>query len=123
MAINPAADYGHDVACISDADDLFSEVEGIDLLIQDAINAVTSDDFLGEGGDGRGKEIRMVMGAPEDELEGAQVVFAEVVERDERINKCEIVLAPTITNGLADVLLEMHCETDLGPFDFTKPIS
>jgi hypothetical protein len=123
MAENPAQDYGVDIACVVDADELFSEAEGIDVVAQDALHAITQEDFLGPGGDGRGIDVRKFIGAKQNFLIEQQPIVAEVLERDERINHAEVVLTATTSNGLADVQIQITCFTDAGPFSLTRKVS
>ena len=123
MAENPAQDYGKDIACVVDADELFSDVEGPDVVAQDSLHAITQEDFLGPGGDGRGIDVRKFIGAKQSFLTSQQPLVAEVIERDERVNHVDVVLTATTTNGLADVRIEINGETDLGPFSLTRNVS
>jgi len=123
MAKNPAQDYGLDVACVVDADELFSEAEGVDVVAQDALHAITQEDFLGPGGDGRGIDVRKFIGAKQTFLTSQQPIVAEVIERDERISQVDVVLTATTTNGLADVEIQITGFTDAGPFSLTRKVS
>jgi hypothetical protein len=123
MALNPAQDYGLDVACVVDADELFSEAEGVDVVAQDALHAITQEDFLGPGGDGRGIDVRKFIGAKQTFLTSQQPIVAEVIERDERISHVDVVLTAVTTNGLADIQIEITGFTDAGPFSLTRKVS
>lgn len=123
MAQNQAQDYGIDVACVVDADELFSEVEGIDLVAQDALHAITQEDFLGPGGDARGIDVRTFMGANQSVLTSRQPIVAEVLERDDRITHADVVLTEITTKGLSDVLLDITCFTEEGSFTLTRKVS
>lgn len=125
MAENPAIDYGFDIGCPTrDADDLFSEVSGLDLLVQDTIHVLTADDFLGEGGDGRGYDTRKLMGATTEELAGLQAILEDVIERDDRILKATVVITTqTEVAGFDDISLDVSCTTTAGPFRFTKTVA
>jgi hypothetical protein len=123
MAQNPAQDYGLDVACVVDADELFSEAEGVDVVAQDALHAITQEDFLGPGGDGRGIDVRKFIGAKQTFLTSQQPIVAEVIERDERISQVDVVLTATTTNGLDDVVIQITGFTDEGPFSLTRKVS
>lgn len=123
MALNPAQDYGVDVACVVDADELFSEAEGVDVVAQDALHAITQEDFLGPGGDGRGIDVRKFIGANQTFLNSQQPLVAEVLERDDRITHADVVLTAIMSNGLADVQIQITGFTDEGPFTFTRKIS
>jgi hypothetical protein len=123
MAQNPAQAYGEDVACIVDADELFSEAEGLDVVAQDSLHAITQENFLGPGGDGRGIDVRKLIGASQDELTSTQPLIAEVLERDDRITHADVTLTAVMVNGLADVQLEITGYTAAGPFSFTRNVS
>jgi hypothetical protein len=123
MAENPAQDYGVDLACIVDADELFSEAEGPDVVAQDALHAITQEDFLGPGGDGRGIDVRKFIGAKQEFVTAQQPLVAEVIERDERVNHVDVVLTLVTTNGLSDLKIELKGETDAGPFALTRNVS
>lgn len=123
MAQNPAQDYGLDVACVVDADELFSEAEGVDVVAQDALHAITQEDFLGPGGDGRGIDVRKFIGAKQTFLTSQQPIVAEVIERDERISQVDVVLTAVTTNGISDVQIEITGLTDEGPFSLTRKVS
>lgn len=123
MAENPAQDYGKDIACVVDADELFSEVEGVDVVAQDALHAITQEDFLGPGGDGRGIDVRKLIGASQEVLNSHQPLIAEVLERDDRITHADVTLTAVTTNGLADVTMQITGYTALGPFTFTRNVS
>lgn len=119
MAQNASLAYGKDIACIKDADDLFTDATGLDLLRQDAIHLVTTDDFLGPGGDGRGFDVRNLLGMPVSKLASFQPVLSTVLTDDDRILTADVTLTATTTRGLADVIVAVACTSDLGPFDFT----
>jgi hypothetical protein len=123
MAINPPLTYGRDVRCIADCDDMMSEAVGLDVIVQDAIHRITCDSVLGPGGDGWGKDCRTLIGLTRQELAGQQPIYAEVLERDERINSAEVTLRSVTRNGLADVEIEAVCQTELGPFALIKSVS
>lgn len=123
MSLNPAQDYGLDVKCVVDADELFSEAEGVDVVAQDALHAITQEDFLGPGGDGRGIDVRKWIGAKQTFLTSQQPIVAEVIERDERISHVDVVLTAIRTNGLDDVQIEITGFTDAGPFSLTRKVS
>jgi hypothetical protein len=123
MALNPAQDYGTDIACVVDADELFSEAEGVDVVAQDALHAITQDDFLGPGGDGRWIDVRKFIGAKQTFLTSQQPIVVEVIERDERISHVDVVLTAITSNGLADIQIEITGFTEAGPFRLTRKTS
>lgn len=123
MAINPAEAYGLDVACLSDADELFTEAEGLDIVIQDVFHLLLSDDFLGPGGDGLGFDCRRLLGLSTTELVGLEPVLSQVVETDDRILRGVSVTLRSVTrNSVADVDITVEAETELGPFKQTKSV-
>lgn len=126
MSENAPNLYGRDIRCVRDADDLFSEVEGIDVVFQDALHRITTDDIL--GGDegiivGWGYDVRRLVGMPASKLGAQQPIVAEVLTRDPRIQSADVTLTATTTNGLADVLLRANCLTALGPFSIVRKVS
>lgn len=123
MALNPAQAYGKDIACVVDADELFSDAEGVDVVEQDAIHALTQEDFLGPGGDGRGMDVRKLIGAPQESLTAQQPLIAEVLERDQRITHADVTLTAVVTKGVADVRMQVTAYTAAGPFSFTRNVS
>lgn len=123
MAQNPATYYGLDVACVSDADELFSEAEGVQVIFQDAVHRLTVQSVLGPGGDDWGFDCRKLIGMKQKDLTRMQPTLIEVLTRDDRILTADVTLTETKTNGLIDAEIAVHCETDEGPFDFTSPIS
>lgn len=123
MAENLAQAYGLDIGCVVDADEFFSEVDGVDLAEQDCLHAITQEDFLGPGGDGRGTDVRKLIGAKQSVLTLQQPIIVDVIERDERINHADVTLTAITTNGLADVQIEIRAFTDLGPFTLTRKVS
>jgi hypothetical protein len=122
MAINPPNQYGRDVKCISDADPLFSEATGLDIIVQDAIHRITTENVLGPGGDGWGKDCRKLIGKPQQELDAEAPLYAEALERDERIDSADVALTAVTRNGLADVQIAATCQTALGPFSLIKSV-
>lgn len=123
MATNPASYYGRDVACVLDADELFTEAVGIDVVRQDAIHRITTDDVLGDDGTGSlmvvgwGFDCRRLLGLSTLKLTAHQPILAEVLTRDQRVQQADVTLTPVRTNGLADVALFARCVTALGPFE------
>ncbi len=123
MATNPATDYGLDIQCINDADELFSEVEGIQVVAQDALHLLLSDDFLGPDGDGLGYDCRRLIGLPDSALIVLQPTLEAVLKQDDRILTATVLLTPTRNNGVSDVTIKAICETAEGPFTLTKNVS
>lgn len=124
MATNPAIAYGRDVRCVSDADELWTEITGTDVVYQDALHRITTDDVLGPGGDGWGFDVRRLLGIPTSKLAAYQPVIVEVLQRDQRIASAEVKLTPTTTNGVVDVRIEVACTTTVGTsFTFIRNVS
>ncbi len=122
MAVNPLVEYGLDIACVSDADELFTEAEGLEIVAQDCLHLLLCDDFLGPDGDGLGYDCRRLIGLSTDELIGLQSVLVSVLEQDDRVLKATVLLTPIVSNGLADVFINATCETAAGPFSLTKSV-
>lgn len=129
MATN-ASDYGRDVLCVLDADELFSDGVGLDIVRQDALHRITTDDVLGDDGTssilivGWGFDCRRLLGLPASQLAAYQPILSEVLTRDPRVLSADVTLTPTVTNGLADVALRAECRTVTGQtFSIVGPVS
>ena len=117
-------DFGTDIRCIKDADELFSEVSGVDLIIQDAIHRITCDSVIGPGGDGWGKDIRREVGKPIREVEKLSGLYSDVLMRDQRIDKVNVsITAVKHGDGTADLLVSVDGDSAFGPFKFVRMIS
>jgi hypothetical protein len=124
MAVNAAAAYGSDVACLVDIDELCSGLDGIDLVRQDAYHRITTDDVLGPDGDGWGYDVRKILGMPMARALMIGPTISAALTRDDRILTADVALTPTTRpNGMDDILMEIHCHTAAGPFDLTTTIS
>jgi hypothetical protein len=124
MAVNPETNYGVDVACVQDADPMWSEVTGVALVRQDTIHVLTCDSFLGPNGDGRGFDVHKLLGMPAEQVITMGPTIAGTVLEDERILTCDVLLTPIYRpNGTVDIDLEVQCTTALGPFTLTGPVS
>lgn len=131
MSRNPAASYGRDIRCLTDADELFTEVEGVELVRQDALHRLMTDNILGDDGTGTeshvivgwGFDVRRLLGMSASKLAAHQPILAEVLMRDERIETADVVLTKTTTNGLDDVALSVNGTTALGPFSIVRNVS
>lgn len=123
MAVNPDNQYGLDIACVDDADELFTEVSGVNLVAQDMIHRITTDHVLGPGGDDWGYDMRNLLGAKTEVLARMQPTVTEVIQRDERINTADVTLTATTRNGLADIDVRIECTTAFGPFTLTSALS
>lgn len=119
MADNIPAAYGRDVRCLRDADELMSEVEGIDVIKQDTFHLITCEDFLGPEGDKRGTDLRKLAGGTEEDLIRAGAIVSQVIQdADPRIETCDVELKSLKnSNGTLDVWVSIRCQTALGPFD------
>jgi len=123
MATNPETYYGLDLACVSDADEMFSEAVGLDVVFQDAIHRLTCDSVLGPDGDDWGYDCRRLLGAKDSELALLQPTLVEVLTRDDRVDGADVALTSVLTNGLRDVQISATLYTALGPFSFTKSVT
>lgn len=123
MAINKPSAYGRDVRCVTDADPLWTEVIGVDVVKQDAYHRLTNDTVLGPGGDGWGFDVRKLIGLPASELTAYQPTISEVLQQDPRIDTADVILSATTSNGLAAVRIEATCTTVEGPFKLVKLVT
>lgn len=123
MAVNKPSAYGRDVRCVNDADALWTDVTGLDVVKQDAIHRLTNDTVLGPGGDGWGFDCRKLVGLNPSELSAYQPVLSTVLQQDDRIDAADVLLTVVTTNGLADVRIAVTCYTAEGPFEFIKNVS
>jgi hypothetical protein len=123
MATQDAKYFGVDLACVIDADELFSEVSGEALLIQDSIHRLTTDAVLGPGGDDWGYDCRRLIGASNEELERMQPTLSEVLSRDDRVISADVTLSSVAHNGMSDMSVDVTLHTALGPFSFTRTLS
>lgn len=118
MAINPAIAYGRDIACGTDADELWSSATGVAVVRQAAYHRLTNDDVIGPGGDGWGYDVRRLLGAKSSIVATISPVLSEVLQRDPRIETADIqVRAVRLASGLDDVSVRVRCTTAAGPFD------
>lgn len=119
-----ATDFGTDIACVYDADAFFSTTSGIDLVRQDAIHRLLTDDILGDDGTGSlviagwGYDVRRLLGMPASRLASMQPVLSEVLTRDERVDSADVTLTSRTVRGLTDVLVEVVGRTADGAFSF-----
>jgi hypothetical protein len=124
VATNPEEYYGRDIVCVQGADALFSEVVGIGVVRQDAIHRVLTDDVLGPGGDGWGRDCRSLLGIKAELAPSYAPIFEEVLTRDERVLTAEVqILIESSLTQLKTLTFEASCTTDLGPFTFTLIVS
>lgn len=123
MTYNPAQYYGVDIKCVSDADELFTEVTGVDCLTQDLLHRLTCDAVLGPNGDDWGYDCRRLIGANDDELKRMQSTISEVLSRDERVDSADVTLTSVATNGFVDIEVSATIYTALGSFEFTRTLS
>lgn len=129
MAANESAAYGEDIRAVFDGDELLSTTEGLEVVYQDALHRLMTDDILGDDGTGGfmisgwGFDCRKLLGINSSRLKSYQPILSEVLTRDPRIDSAEVVLTPVRTNGLEDVELRARCVTALGPFTLIKRIT
>ena len=121
MAANSDAAYGLDVKCVLDADVFWSTTTGLDLVYQDALHRILTNDVLGPGGVGWGYDVRQLLGMPTRELAAKQTMIAQVLQKDDRIQSATVTLTATVTRSMADVRFEGLCQTEFGPFPLVIP--
>lgn len=123
MAQNQALDYGLDLRCVRDADEMFSEATGLDTLYQDLIHRITTDDVLGPDGDGWGLDCRKLLGMKTQLLKKYESIYAEVLTRDPRVQTATVTLtAYQSDRGLDDVKFEASGMSSLGPWSFVESV-
>ncbi len=123
MATNAALAYGRDIASIVDADALFTEAVGLDVVKQDAIHRLSQDNILGPDGEGWGYNTARLLGMPSNQIAAMSPVLSEVLLRDERIDTADVTLDVTDNgNGTRNVRITVECMTAEGPFSFVKTI-
>jgi hypothetical protein len=129
MARNAASAYGRDIRCVRDADALFTEAVGLDVVKQDAIHRLTTDNVLGDDGtgslviEGWGFDVRRLLGMSASKLASHQPILTEVLTRDPRIDTADVQLERTVTAGLEDIVITVDCTTALGPFRLVRRVS
>lgn len=123
MATNPETYYGSELACINDADEMFSEAVGLPVVVQDALHRLTCDSVLGPNGDDWGFDCRNLSGMKSSELVMMQPTLIEVLTRDDRIESADVELTAVEANGLTDTQISATLYTAEGPFSFTRLIS
>lgn len=121
MAINEPSAYGTDIRCVTDADAFWSAVTGVDVVYQDAYHRITTDDVIGPGGVGWGRDVRRLLGASARDLAGLAPVYAQVLQRDERIQSAAVTITATRRGAFSDVRFEAICYTAAGPFSLIIP--
>jgi hypothetical protein len=123
MAVNPSALYGRDLGALADCDDLFTDIEGLGVVSQDALHSITQENFLGVSGDGRGMDVRLLIGIDTADLKNAQLEISEVLTRDDRVDSADVALTESVHNGFADVTMKITLTTSDGSsITFTKSV-
>jgi hypothetical protein len=120
---NPSAYYGSDIACINDADELWSEVSGLKLVVQDALHRITCDSVLGPKGADWGYDLHNALGAKQPDLNRLQPRLIDVLTRDDRINTADVDLTAVNAGGLVDISIHIKLDTQFGPFEDTRLLS
>jgi hypothetical protein len=124
MASNPSTAYGKDIACLYDADDLLSEISGLDVVKQDAMHRLLTDDVLGPGGTGWGYDCRKMLGMDPRRATVMGPILSEVLTRDDRIDTADVTITVVPgQSGLDTLLVNALCLTAFGPFDFTLDVA
>lgn len=127
MATNSASTYGKSIKCPQgDADALFSSTVGLPIVAQDLYHVLTTDDFLGPGGDARGYDVRKLAGMAMEDVNGLEPILEDVAKRDERLLTVTIVInatPPRFPGGPIEGTVSVTATTAQGPFSFVIPIS
>jgi hypothetical protein len=117
-------DYGTDFACDSDADELLSTVSGLDVVRQDALHRLLTDDVLGPDGIGWGYDCRKMLGMDPKKVALMGPLLSGVLQQDDRIDSADV--AVTVIpgeSGLDEVSVSAVCCTAAGPFSLTMNVS
>jgi hypothetical protein len=124
MAINAQADYGLDIACWDDADELFTEAVGLAVVKQDAYHRLTTENVLGPQGTDWGYDCRTLLGAPSEHVKVMGPILTEVLTRDDRVLTADVTIDVTPNpTGLDLVTISVLCQTAQGPFEFTVSVN
>lgn len=117
-------DFGYDIKCVSDADDMFTIATGSELMFQCAVHRLTTDSVLGPGGDNWGFDCRKLLGMPELDVALFQPMLAGVLLRDTRFKSADIKIRVTSgADGVATSVIYGTCITSEGPFSFVLPVA
>ncbi len=118
-------DYGTDIACMTDADDLFSECSGLAVVAQDAFHRITTDSILGPRGADWGKNCLRLIGLPLNQIAAEQTSYEEVLTRDERIDRAVVrIQAVADGNTVGSGTIIADCYTvDGQSFRLVVPVS
>lgn len=120
MAANPAF-YGIDIACLVDADALFTSIVGLPVVVQDLYHRVTTASVLGPGGDDWGRDARRLLGMKESRALLQGPAFSAVVQRDPRVQTADVA----IIKGTAPhaYVMTITGTTAAGPFRLVLGVS
>jgi len=119
MARNDPAAYGRSLRVWDDADDVFSTVTGIDVVVQLVYHKLTNDTVMGPGGEEWGIDVTKFAGMDPARLSRRGPVIKEVLERDERIGTADVRVNVTQINFRGTLYagsLDITCYTAQGPF-------
>jgi hypothetical protein len=116
VAQNPASSYGADIACMDDADGLFSGVVGLPALLQDLYHRVTTPAVLGPDGDDWGEDARRLLGMPTTRAVQLGPRFAAAVQKDPRVLTADVRIAQAAANTPYSFTLTIVGTSAAGPF-------
>lgn len=121
MAQNPDVYYGNDLACLEDADDLFSGVVGLPVLLQDLYHRVTTRNVMGPGGEDWGDDCTTLLGMATAKALQQGPRFSAAVQRDPRVQTADV----SIVQGQDPYSYVMSIAglTAAGPFSLILGIS
>jgi hypothetical protein len=118
-------DFGRDIAVSAlteDADDIFSEVTGVQLVRQDLRHRLLTDSVLGPDGADNGFDVRKRLGATVGTAAATQSRIKRVALKDQRIKSAAVSIDEATTGGLRSQTITVICGTALGPFRLVFPL-
>lgn len=112
--------FGRDIYCgpaTEDADAVFSEVDGVQLVKQDLRHRLTTPSVLGPSGNGDGFfDVGSLLGSTAGTVASYQAKIKRVCLVDQRIASAAVIVTETAANGLVVTTITINCATALGPF-------
>lgn len=125
MAQNTPSAYGTDLLCIDDADELFSDVTGIQVVAQDAYHRLTNDTVLGEGGEDWGYDVTKLLGMTTAQIAAMPPTISAALQKDERIQAADVTITQNkrVGSQLWSIIITAICYTAEGPFTLILGVS
>lgn len=112
-------DFGTDIRCVFDADEILSSASGLDVVYQDQVHRLLTDSVLGN--DDWGFDVRRLLGLPQAVALQYGPILEEVLTRDPRVISVSVVL--TFTKRTGALAVAVVGRTAQGPFSFVIRVS